>query len=243
MTEITPSDTIALTGYLTSDCGAKNHLGPAMVLASTPSGDAKSSPRPAPASPPSGDKKVSPEVRIATRKDEPELIRLLHLMHAEGGLLPLSIYRAQEMFAKAFDRKGGIIAVIGEPGDIEAAIGLIITSFWYSDANHIEEYFCFVRPDRRRSKHAQTLIEFAQRCAAAIEIPLVIGVLSNKRMESKVRLYRRLLGPPSGAVFVTNSPWNALDPSEHDFWRERPSRRGRRKNPPIQAALNAPVQQ
>jgi GNAT superfamily N-acetyltransferase len=186
---------------------------------------------------------VPPAVRVATRQDEAQLIELLEQMHAEGGLLPLSVYRARDMFARSFDRKGGIIGVIGAEGDIEAAIGLLLTNFWYTDETHIEEYFLFVRPDRRRSNHAKTLIEFARRCAEAIKIPLVIGVLSHQRMESKVRLYRRQLGPPSGAFFVVNSAWNAIDPSEHDFWRERPTRSDRRKSPSIQAAPAAPAQQ
>jgi hypothetical protein len=75
------------------------------------------------------------EVRVATREDEEQLLGLLEQMHAEGGLQPLSIHRAQEIFAKAFDRKGGIIGAIGPQGDIEAAIGLLINSFWYTDAN------------------------------------------------------------------------------------------------------------
>jgi hypothetical protein len=162
---------------------------------------------------------VLTEVRIATREDEPQILQLLHLMHAEGGLFPLDEDRAREMFAKAFDRKGGIIGVIGPTHNIEAAIGLLITSYWYTSDNHIEEYFNFVRPDRRQSTHAKTLIAFAKKCSEAIEIPLVIGVLTNNRMAAKVRLYRGQLGHPSGAFFVVNSKWNITpEPNPDDFW-------------------------
>lgn len=158
-------------------------------------------------------------VRIATRSDEPEIIQLLHVMHFENGMMPLDEPCASEFFGRAFDRKGGIIGVIGNPGDVKAMIYLLITRFWYTSANHLEECFNFVRPDQRKSNYARTLINFAQKCADEIKIPLLIGVLTNNRMEEKVRLYRRSLGIPAGAFFVYGANWSVCDPSSEDFWR------------------------
>jgi hypothetical protein len=158
-------------------------------------------------------------VRIATRNDEREILDLLHIMHAENGMMPLSEDCAREFFNRAFDKKGGMIGVIGETGDVRAMIYLLITRFWYTNENHLEECFNFVRPDMRKSDHARTLIAFAQTCADSIKIPLVIGVLTNNRMEGKVRLYRRALGIPAGAFFVYGANWTEGDPSNEDFWR------------------------
>ena len=158
-------------------------------------------------------------VRIATRADAPDLINLLHIMHSENGMMPLDEECALEFFNRAFDKKGGIIGVIGAPGDIRAALYLLVTRFWYTNENHLEECFNFVRPDMRKSDHARTLITFAQKCADSIEIPLVIGVLTNNRMEGKVRLYRRALGIPAGAFFVYGANWTEGEPSNEDFWR------------------------
>ena len=163
---------------------------------------------------------MSEAVRIATKTDEDEIIRLLHLMHAEGGLLPLNEARARETFNHAFERKGGMIGVIGEPGDIKAMIYLLISRFWYTDENHLEELFNFVRPDLRKSDYARQLIEFAKATSEQIGIPLVIGVLTNTRMEGKVRLYRRILGIPAGAFFVHNAKWVSTTPSSEDFWQQ-----------------------
>lgn len=157
-------------------------------------------------------------VRIATADDGPEIINLLHVMHAEGGLLPLDETCACEMFDHAFSRKGGMIGVIGDAGDIRAMIYLLITRFWYTRDNHLEELFNFVRPDCRKSDYAQRLIGFAKQCSDEIKIPLVIGVLTNTRMEGKVRLYRRSLGIPSGAFFVYNANWVNTQPSSENFW-------------------------
>jgi GNAT superfamily N-acetyltransferase len=160
-------------------------------------------------------------VRIATRADEGEIMLLLHLMHGECGMLSLDEDCARETFNLSFDRKGGIIGVIGEPKNIKAMICLLITRFWYTKENHLEELFNYVRPDARESDHAKTLIAFAKECAEKIGIPLVIGVLTNKQMAPKVRLYRRILGTPAGAFFVHNRParWAGDDYANEDFWR------------------------
>jgi N-acetylglutamate synthase-like GNAT family acetyltransferase len=163
-------------------------------------------------------------VRVATREDEPQLLELLQAMHAEGGLVALDVHRARDEFAKAFDRKGGIIGVIGEPGNIEAAIFLLIARHWYAADHHLEELFCFVRPDRRHSNHAKTLLTFAKDCAEKVGLPLLIGIMTNVRMSAKVRMYRRLLGPPAGAYFVFNGRFGSAEPPGEDFWPGRKTR-------------------
>lgn len=162
---------------------------------------------------------MTEEVRIATRDDAPEIMQLLHVMHFENGMMPLDETCAMEFFERAFARKGGIIGVIGQPGDIHAAIYLLVTRFWYTATSHLEECFNFVRPDSRKTDYARTLIQFAQKCSDEIKIPLVIGVLTNNRMEGKVRLYRRALGIPAGAFFVYGANWTLCDPSREDFWK------------------------
>ncbi len=168
-------------------------------------------------------------VRVATRADEPEIMQLLHVMHAENGMMPLDENCASEFFSRAFDRRGGIIGAIGPTGDIRAMIYLLLTRFWYTSASHLEECFNFVRPDCRSGVHARTLINFAQKCSDEIKVPLVIGVLTNNRMESKVRLYRRALGIPAGAFFVYGADWALCDPSSEDFWRTPFPARERKK--------------
>ena len=86
---------------------------------------------------------MSEEVRIATRADEQEIMQLLHVMHFENGMMPLDEECASRFFDLSFDRKGGIIGVIGEQGNIKAAISLLITRFWYTSTNHLEETFNF----------------------------------------------------------------------------------------------------
>ncbi len=158
-------------------------------------------------------------VRVATKEDEDEVMRLLHMMHSEGGLMPLDEMSAHEMFQKAFNRHGAILGVIGDPGDIKAMIFLLIGKFWYTQSYHLEELFNFIRPDKRKSDYSDRMINFAKKCAEETKLPLVIGVLTNSRMAGKVRLYRRHLGYPAGAFFVYNAAW-INEPSGKDFWKK-----------------------
>lgn len=159
-------------------------------------------------------------VRLATREDEPECLRLLHMMWSEGGLLPLDLDRAREWFGLAYDRKGGIFGVIGEPGDIRGMVYLFMARYWYTKVYHLEEVFNFVRPDQRQTSCAKDLIEFVKGCAIQSDMILVIGVLTNHRTEEKIRLYRRLLGMvPSGAIFAYNAKWVNLG-SQSSFWKD-----------------------
>jgi GNAT superfamily N-acetyltransferase len=141
-------------------------------------------------------------------------------MHAEGGLLSLDVDCAREMFARSFNKTGGIIGIIGDKTRIHAMISLLITRWWYTRENHLEEIFAYVHPDYRKSNYARTLIEFAKKCSDEIGIPLVIGVMTNSRIVEKVRLYRRSLGFPAGAVFVYNGNWINERPENSDFWHE-----------------------
>lgn len=167
------------------------------------------------------------KIRIATLADEPEIMLLLNVMHAEGGVMPLDCMEASAMFHRAFNRQGGILAVIGEPGDIKAMIYLLISKFWYTREYHLEELFNFVRPDMRTSKenYARKMIEWAKEASVEIGLPLTIGVLTNQRMEGKVRLYQRSLGVPAGAWFVYNSKWD--NEPNTVFWKDPFPKKGR----------------
>lgn len=165
------------------------------------------------------------KVRLARSSDEPEILHLLKLMHAEGGLRPLDVECAREEFANAFESKGGVLAVIGAPGHVRAMLYLKITRDWYTRDNHLQELFCWVHPDHRNSDYHKLLIEYAKWCSDDIsssmgkKVPLFMSVLTNRRMTAKVRLYRRFFGWPVGAFFVHNATWATKDDvSEEDFW-------------------------
>lgn len=164
-------------------------------------------------------------VRLAHSSDEAEVLAHIRIMHAESGWRELDIDRCRIFLARAFDRKGGILGVIGAPGHIRAMIYVLITNAWYTSEHHLEELFCWVHPDHRNSDYSKLLIEFAKDCSDRISVemgskcPLIMGILTGKRMAAKVRLYRRFFGIPVGAYFAHNVCWPQAEPSEEDFWR------------------------
>jgi hypothetical protein len=56
---------------------------------------------------------------------------------------------------------------------------------------------------------------------------LVIGVLTNHRMEAKVKLYRKKFGKPAGAFFVVGGKWaKGCEPYDIDIWTKEHDARG-----------------
>lgn len=146
-----------------------------------------------------------PRVRLAKPEDEDEIFAICKLLHDENGLFPMSEQKVRARIRECTEQRGGIIGVIGDPGDIQAIVCLIINQFWYSDTFSLDEQFAYVLPNHRRSENAKELIIFAKACAQELKLPLVIGVLSTERTRAKVRLYERQLGSPSGAYFLVGT--------------------------------------
>lgn len=147
----------------------------------------------------------TPRIRLAVPTDEEEIFKICKLLHQENGLFPMSEEKVRARIRECTEQRGGIIGVIGAPGEIEAIICLIINTFWYCETFSLDEQFAYVLPNHRRSANAKELIVFAKACAQELKLPLVIGVLSNERTEAKVRLYERQLGPSAGAFFLVNA--------------------------------------
>jgi hypothetical protein len=169
-----------------------------------------------------------PTVRLATAAEEEEIMEMCREIHAENGLVSMAEDKVRDMLHRAFNKEGGIIGLIGPPGALEAIIMIVMTSFWSSNDTHLEELFAYVRrpfrtkfagADTVKMPHAEALVKFAKKCSDEIGVPLVIGIITNKRMAGKVRLYRTILGYPAGAYFVVNPKWiNGEDLTSENFW-------------------------
>lgn len=144
-------------------------------------------------------------VRIGNDMDVDGMMSLALAACEENGLTnPNPMKLLAEIWA-GLTRNHGLVGIIGEPGkQFEAAILLRAESLWYSDDPSLVERAIFVHPDYRSAKggRARKLCEFAKSAAVALDLPLVIGILSSQRTESKVRLYERQFGKPSGAYWI-----------------------------------------
>ena len=145
-------------------------------------------------------------VRIATPDDLDGIMELARLVNDENGVFKMNEAKVVQMLWPALTRTGGICGVIGQRGEpLTGLVLLRISSYWYSDEQFLEEMCVFVHPNHRwgrRGHRARKLCEFAKKCSEDLGLPLMIGILSNTRTETKVKLYSHHFGDPAGAFFL-----------------------------------------
>lgn len=162
-----------------------------------------------------------PYVRIATADDEEAVMAMCRRLHSENGLFSLNESKVRALLHRCYKKDGTIVGVIGEPGQIEASTCLAISDYHYTDEWHLSELWNFVEEPFRKSGNAEALIEFGKACAVKMGVPFITGIITNKQMAGKVRLYRRLLGYPTGAFFCYNSKWKSEPIEDHSALRAR----------------------
>lgn len=144
-------------------------------------------------------------IEIATPHDFERMMTFLRSMHAENGMAPMSETLVSNALARGLSQDRAVVGVIRDGDKIAASVGLFVGRWWYSEENHLEDLWLYVGENYRRKPFARPLIEFAKKTAATLELPLLMGVLSDERTEGKVRLYQRQL-PYKGAIFLWNPP-------------------------------------
>lgn len=163
-----------------------------------------------------------PSVRIAVPEDEEAVMAMCRRLHLENGLFSLNEAKVRALLHKCYKKDGTIIGVIGELGHLEASTCLAISDFHYTDDWHLAEFWNFVdEPYRKGSRNAEALVEFGKECAVKMGVPFITGIITNRQMAGKVRLYRRLLGYPAGAFFCYNTKWKTEPIEKHDLLRQR----------------------
>lgn len=145
------------------------------------------------------------QIRIGTPDDIHDMMDIAMNASDENGFIKASQSKMLQELWSALNCHQGLMGIIGNPGEkAEGAVLLRIGQMWYSDDPVVEEKAIFIRPEFRAAKggRARRLCEFSKQVADTLNIPLIIGVLSNHRTEGKVRLYERQFGKPSGAFFL-----------------------------------------
>lgn len=128
-----------------------------------------------------------------------EIVELLRLMHAEGYPGTFSETKVQSSLADLM--VSGVVLVTKSGGRIVGTVGLEPSQFPWSDDWHLADRFFYVHPDHRRSAHARTLLTEAKKIAKEAGIPLRMGIFGKDRLDAKIKLFRRIMGEPYGAIF------------------------------------------
>jgi GNAT superfamily N-acetyltransferase len=157
------------------------------------------------------------KIRLGTPEDEQEMLKVALRAWEENGIKNVNPEKMLGMIKPALYLWQGLVGIIGERGKpIEGAVLLRTSQMWYSDDWMLEEKAIFVDPQYRSAKggRARRLCEFSKKVADRLNMPLIIGVLSNHRTEAKIRLYERQFGAPAGAFFLYNAQ-TGHDVTEH----------------------------
>lgn len=145
------------------------------------------------------------KVRIGVPQDMEAVMELALMVCEENGIFQPNIYKVAADIWPSLHQDGGLVGVIGSPGNrVEGFVLLKIGTMWYADSAIVEEKTVYVHPDFRNSPggRASKLCEFSKQVSDELGLPLIIGVLSNSRTKSKVKMYERLFGEPAGAFFL-----------------------------------------
>ena len=146
------------------------------------------------------------QVVIATPEWEEGIYKLLVEMHQETALASLDEAKSRWWIRKGLNRDKAIVGAIGTPDRVEASIGLFVGNFWYapSDDVHLEDHWNYCGQEYRKSRHAHAMLDWARQVQTAMGMPVILGVLSTKRTQAKVELFKRAIGKDSmvGGIFV-----------------------------------------
>lgn len=164
------------------------------------------------------DKDDNLQIRIGNPSDVDDVMELALSACEENSFMEAKPQLLLQEIWAGLSLDKGIVGIISKPGGKpEGAVLLRVGKMWYSDKDVLEEKAVFIHPDYRSAKggRARRLVEFSKKIADALEIPLIIGVLSNNRTAAKVKLYERQLGAPAGAFFLYGSRTGQHKVAEH----------------------------
>src|SRR3989304_10419032 len=147
-----------------------------------------------------------PTVRLAEPADYPQIISMGEEVNVENGHSTIDYPTAEAAIMQAINRHQSMIGLVGPVGGIQGIVMLRFANFWCSKDVFLDELFLYVHPEYRKTAVAKTLINFAKETADKLKLPLMIGVMSSERTQTKLRLYRKHLGDPVGGYFYVHPP-------------------------------------
>lgn len=168
-------------------------------------------------------------VRLATERDETKLYAMLVDLHRNspvGKIIPYDTAKIMEAIQLATRAKGGIIGIVeSETGEIEASVGLLLTTWWWSQAPCLTMKWLYVRPRSRGAGYYRDLFAFIEDIRSTLErgsasrargdglppLPLLAelshdsAIDSTELVDKKDRLFARF-ARRVGSIFVTGLP-------------------------------------
>ena len=155
----------------------------------------------------------SADVRYAMPEDVHKMMDIGMMAARENGVGETDTMKLLQVVWRGVTHDRAIAGVIeGPTGQLEGVTLLLVEEQGHSRDPILVEQTVYVHPDFRsaRGARAAKLVEFNKAVAVRMDLPLLIGILSNERTKAKIRLYERLFGEPSGEYWLFNSKTGRL---------------------------------
>ena len=148
-------------------------------------------------------------MRLAAPADEGALYSLLMSLEVENNSFGFDYDedRIREHIRMGTTRQGGAHGVIDGEGCLAGSIGLIWDRWWFAKNYGLAQLWLFVRPEYRKFGYADDLARWAKRFREQVEdgaghkVGLVNCVISERRLDAKLRWWRRHSGKMIGGIF------------------------------------------
>jgi len=145
------------------------------------------------------------KVRVATPEDVEQVMNMAAMVCKENGIFEPNMDKIFADIWPSLHQHYGLVGVIGDPNEeLEGFVLLRVGTMWYSDTPILEEKTVFVHPRHRKwsGGRARKLCKFSKQVADELNMPMIIGILSNTRTGGKMRLYESEFGAPAGGFFL-----------------------------------------
>lgn len=119
--------------------------------------------------------------------DEPTFAAVFALLieeHAESGFAPLNPRKTAEVCFRTLQQGMSLVARDAD-GTIIGSMGLVRETFWYSDAEHLQDVWLYVTPAWRR-RGVGTMLLKAARAIADASHDLLFVTIANPARRTKV---------------------------------------------------------
>jgi len=141
-------------------------------------------------------------VRLAGLSDEAALFDICRQAFDDNGLGRFDEANVRRILGLGCRHKEGVaFGVIDGPQGFEGVIGLVPTKLWYSSDWYYTDLLLYVVKDKRRSRHAARLLEFAQWWAKQTGAFVELGIATDTRLDAKEKLLGRF-AKRTGSYFV-----------------------------------------
>ena len=152
-------------------------------------------------------------VRAARHEDEAALFDLLMALKVSNNSFGFNVddARVGQHIQMGTRGEGGLHGVIDAPdqhGMLAGSIGMVWDRWWFSSDWGLAQIWLFVRPEYRKgTRYADELVNWAKERRAEIEaaagqqVLMANAVVSEERLDAKLRFWERHSGKMIGAIF------------------------------------------